>query len=298
VLHGVVIAVIASAIFAVSTVLQQRGGLAAPPISLARPASFLALGKQKWLLIGLAMLIPGWILQALALGKGSVAVIQPIFTIGIVFTLPLGRWLNHVPVTRRQIVLACVVVAGIILYTALGKPGQGNSDAPTAQWAVAIAIITVACAGLLLLGKGGNVARRAGTYGSASGIVNGLAATLTKPVTGSLSTGGISAMLTNWQFWVVIGAGVLGFLFLQVALQTAQLAPAIATGSVTNPLTAVLLGIVLLNELLEGHRALAFASLGVALTAAILISLSREEANVEGQHPAHGRNRTAEAAAT
>jgi hypothetical protein len=205
-------------------------------------------------------------------------------TVGIVFTLPLGRWLNKVPVLARQIRLACVVVLGIILYTAFGHPATGNPDAPGSEWAIAIVVIAIISVGLVLLGRSGSLSVRAGTYGSASGIVNGLAATLTKPAAESFHSGGLAALASNWQFYTVCIAGLLGIVFLQVALQTARLAPAIATGSVTNPLTAVLLGILLLDETLQPptwHKAVAWVALGLALFAAITISLSREEAKVD-----------------
>jgi hypothetical protein len=52
-------------------------------------------------------------------------------------------------------------------------------------------------------------------------------------------------------------AGLLGVLLQQVALQTGKLAPAVATGSVANPLVGVLLGVALLEEWLappEWHK--------------------------------------------
>jgi hypothetical protein len=59
------LALIAAAIFAVSTVLQQKGGLKAPPLSLRHPGSFVHLAGQGTWLIGVAILIPGWILLSL-----------------------------------------------------------------------------------------------------------------------------------------------------------------------------------------------------------------------------------------
>jgi hypothetical protein len=44
-----VLALIAAVIFAVSTVLQQKGGLEAPPLSLRHPRSFVRLaGQGTW----------------------------------------------------------------------------------------------------------------------------------------------------------------------------------------------------------------------------------------------------------
>ena len=65
------LALVAAAIFALSTVLQQRGGLQAPPLSLRHPASFIRLGGHLTWFVGFALLVPGWILQAWRLTAGG-----------------------------------------------------------------------------------------------------------------------------------------------------------------------------------------------------------------------------------
>jgi len=128
------LALIAAAIFAVSTVLQQKGGLKAPPLSLRHPGSFVHLAGQGTWLIGVAILIPGWILQAMALDRGRVDVIQPIFTMTIVFVLPLGWWLTAQVVTVKQVLEACVVVLGLSFFIVFGDPAGGRNNAPNWEW--------------------------------------------------------------------------------------------------------------------------------------------------------------------
>jgi EamA domain-containing membrane protein RarD len=102
---------------------------------------------------------------------------------------------------------------------------------------------------------------------------------VTKPTVELLHSGGLGGVFSNWMVYVVGIAGLLGVVFQQVALQTARLAPAVATGSVANPLVSVLLGIVLLEERLAPptwHKVVAFVALGCALAAAVAISLSEE----------------------
>jgi drug/metabolite transporter (DMT)-like permease len=274
------LALVAAGVFAFSTVLQQRGGLKAPRLSLRHPSSFARLGGQATWLVGFGLLIPGWILQAMALDRGRVAVIQPIFTMTIVFVLPLGWWLTAQTVTIRQVLAACVVVAGLSVFIVFGDPAGGRSDAPNWEWFLSIAAIAALCAGLLSLGGGGaRLSLRAGAYGTVAGVLSGLAATLTKPTLELLHGSGVGGVLGDWTVYVLGIAGLLGVLLQQVALQTGRLAPAVATGSVANPLVGVLLGIVLLQERLAPptwHKAVAFAALGCALAAAVAISLSEE----------------------
>lgn len=161
-----------------------------------------------------------------------------------------------------------------------GDPAGGRSDAPNWEWFVSIAVIVVLCIGLVSLGGGGaRLSVRAGVYGTVAGVLSGLAATLTKPTLELLHSSGVGGVLGDWTVYVLAIAGLFGVLLQQVALQTGRLAPAVATGSVSNPLVGVLLGIVLLEERLAPptwHKALAFAALGCALAAAVAISLAEE----------------------
>src|SRR5262245_53148288 len=131
------LALVAAAIFALSTVLQQRGGLNAPPLSLRHPGSFARLGGQRTWLVGMALLLPGWMLQAAALDRGQVSVIEPIFTMTVVFVLPLGYWLTAQTVTARQLGEACVVVLGLSLFIVFGNPAGGRTSAPGWEWLLA-----------------------------------------------------------------------------------------------------------------------------------------------------------------
>ena len=281
------LALVASGIFALSTVLQQRGGLKAPPLSLRHPASFARLGGQVTWLVGFALLVPGWILQAMALDRGRVAVIQPIFTMTIVFVLPLGWWLTAQVVTLRQAVEAGIVVLGLSIFIVFGDPAGGRNSASNWQWGVSIGVIVALC--VILMSFGGDKASlsvRAGAYGTVAGVLSGLAATVCKPTVELLHNGGVGGVLGNWMVYVLAIAGLLGVLLQQVALQTGRLAPAVATGSVANPLVGVLLGIVLLQERLAPptwHKALAFAALGCALAAAVAISLAQERGREESR---------------
>ena len=279
------LALIAAGIFALATVLQQRGGLKAPPLSIRHPASFVHLAGQGTWLVGMALLIPGWILQAMALDRGRVAVIQPIFTMTIVFVLPLGWWLTAQVVTAKQVLEACVVVAGLSVFIIFGDPAGGRTDAPNWEWFAAIVVIVVLCSVLLPLGGKVRPSLRAGGYGTVAGVLSGLAATLTKPTVELLHSGGLGGVLGNWMVYVLGVSGLLGVLLQQIALQTGRLAPAVATGSVANPLVGVLLGIVLLEERLAPptwHKLVAFAALGCALAAAVAISLSEERQRQSG----------------
>ena len=76
--------------------------------------------------------------------------------------------------------------------------------------------------------------------------------------------------------WALVGMGVAAFLIQQGALATGQLAPAVATTSLANPVVASILGIVILEERRAGGR-LRKSVAGGALVAAALCAIALAE---------------------
>ena len=278
------LALVAAGIFALSTVLQQRGGLRTPPLSFRHPSSFARLGGQITWLVGFALLIPGWILQAMALDRGRVAVIQPIFTMTIVFVLPLGWWLTAQVVTLSQALEAGAVVLGLSIFIVFGDPAGGRNSAPNWQWAVSIGLIVALCAIMLTFGgakaplslpRRGLRDGRGGAVGTGGDALqaDGRAAPQRRRRRCARQLDGVRAGDRR----AARGAAAAGR-----AANRATRPPAVATGSVANPLVGVLLGIVLLQERLAyrrpGTRRLPLRLSARALAAAVAISLSQRSA--------------------
>jgi len=272
------LALAAAFLFALAAALQQKGALGLPEISLRHPSSLARLAGQTMWLLGTAALLGGYVLQAAALDRGRLAIIQPLLVTTVVFALPLGYFLTQQYVGRREIIGAGVIVIGLAVFAIFGDPAGGNENAPGDEWAIAIAILGVVCAVLLLFGGRGGLSMRAAVYGTIAGILFGLSAALTKPTLGYLHAG-IGELFTHWEPYTLAIAGVLGFVLQQVSLGTGKLAPSVATVSVANPIVGILLGTLLLDERLSRpawHIVLACVGLGLALVGAVAISLARE----------------------
>ena len=268
----------AAFLFALAAALQQKGALGLPEISLRHPSSLARLGGQTMWLAGTAALLTGYILQAAALDRGRLAIIQPLLVTTVVFALPLGYVLTQQHVGRREVIGAVVIVLGLVLFAVFGDPAGGRENAPGSEWAIAIAVLAVVCAALLLFAGRGGLTVRAAVYGTIAGVLFGLSAALTKPTLGYLHDG-LAELLSHWQPYTLALAGVLGFVLQQVSLGTGRLAPSVATVSVANPVVGILLGTVLLEERLSRpawHVVLACIGLGLALAGAVVISLARE----------------------
>ena len=272
------LALMAALLFAVAATLQQKGALNLDGVSLAQPMSLVRLVGQRMWLLGTVALLIGYVLQAGALDRGRLAVIQPLLVTTIVFALPLGWLLTNQHVGRREVVGAGVILVGLGAFAIYGDPAGGNDNAPNDEWAIAIVVLGAICAGLLVYGRNGTPTKVAAVYGAVAGILFGISAALTKPTVDFLHEGA-GVMLSHWQCYVLAVAGVLGFVLQQVSLGTGRLAPSVATVSVANPIVGVLLGILIFDERLSRplwHVVVAAVSLLVALGGAVLISLSSQ----------------------
>ena len=125
-----ILALGAAFLFALAAALQQKGALNLPELSLRSPESLMRLvGQTMWLLGTIALLV-GYVLQAAALDRGRLAIIQPLLVMTVVFALPLGYVLTAQHVGRSEVAGAGVIVVGLVLFALYGDPAGGKENAP------------------------------------------------------------------------------------------------------------------------------------------------------------------------
>ena len=245
------LALTAAVCFALAATLWQKAALNLEGVSFRHPLSFaVLLGQSVWLL-GLLMQIVGVVLQAAALDRGRVSIIQPLLVTTVIWALPLGYFLTHQTVGRREILGAAIIVVGLVGFASFGDPAAGVDDASNADWAIAVILIGLACIALLLFANRGSLSTRAAVLGTVAGMLYGLSATMMKPVVENLHTDGLAEVIAGLEFWIWAAAGIVGFLFQQLSLSTGKLVPSVATVSVANPVVSVMLGALVLLERLD-----------------------------------------------
>lgn len=278
---AVLLALGAAFLYALGTVLQQKGGMgAAAGSELA--AGFLArLATRPLWLLGVAVVLAGFAMQAAALGLGRLIVVQPIQVISVVFALPLGAYLTRQRVGRREVSGALLVTGGLIAFLALIDPSGGNNDAPAGEWLIAGGIAAGVCLAILLISLRTRPALRAALLGAAAGVLFGLAAALTKSTVDLLGDG-VGAVLGDWHVYALAAVGGGAFWLTQIALQSG-LELSVATTATFDPVASLLLGTLLLDETLHesavgaaaGLVALAIAAAGLCM---LLLAQQRDAA--------------------
>jgi drug/metabolite transporter (DMT)-like permease len=274
------LAIVAAVSFALAATLWQRATMGSG-VQGGNPKAFAKLLTNWVWLVGLGAQIVGVVLQAAALDRGRVAIIQPLLVTTIIWAMPLGYFLTSQTITRRHIAGAAIIVAGLAIFASFGDPAGGVNDAPISAWLSAFLVLGVVCIGLLLFGRRGGLSLQAGIYGATAGILYGVSATLMKPVVEQLHTDGLVSVLQSWELWVMAIGGLGGFYVQQISLATGRLVTSVATVSVANPVVSVMLGVLVLQERLDQppawHAVLAVGGLALALFGAVLVASAAED---------------------
>jgi drug/metabolite transporter (DMT)-like permease len=276
--------------FALAATLWQKASLSLTDVSARHPRSFLVLLTQWVWLLGLVAQVVGVALQAAALDRGRVSIIQPLLVTTVVWALPLGYFLTHQTIGRHEVLGAGIIVVGLALFASFGDPAGGVDNAPGSDWVASILVIGTACAALLVFANRASLSTRAALLGTIAGMLYGLSATLMKPVVESWHADGLGDVIAGWEFWVWAAAGIVGFLVQQLSLSTGRLVPSVATVSVANPAVSVMLGALVLQERLDKsppwHAVVAVGALCLALLGAVVIaSATEKEKEVEPRIP-------------
>ena len=264
--------------FALGLALQQRGTLqTAAPEGDSR---FLRqmLRKPVWIL-GSLSLFAGWVLQAAALDRGSLALVQSLQALCLVFALPLGVWLTNQRVGLRSVAGACTTLVGIILLVTIGQPHGGVAAPATLDWLVSAAVIVLLVVALVLVARPRRGPVSATLFGTAAGLAFAFQAAATKMLVIRFGNGW-ATIFSSWPLYVFVVAEVVGFTLQQRALKCGCLAPATAALNAATLAASVILGVAVFEESFRGGAAhLPVALVGLAIAVAGVVSLASPSLN-------------------
>lgn len=246
---GTALALLAAVLFAFGTVLQQRGTMSVES-SDDNPRFLLQILHRPVWLLGAVLQASGWVVQAIALDRAALLVVQSLTALSLVIALPIGMWLTDQRIGRREFAGAILTILGIVVFLSGGQP-QGGTSHPSAGTWWAACLITFALVGLLFtVGWRFTGAAKALTFGAAAGLGYGLQAAVTKLFVTEVG-GGALGLLTSWSTYVLIVSAFTGLYLQQSALKTGVLAPAMASSNSVTLFSSVLLGIAVYGETLS-----------------------------------------------
>jgi drug/metabolite transporter (DMT)-like permease len=241
------LALLAALLFAVASV-AQRGAAAEVPDDAARGLRLVGrlVRSRRWW-AGTVGDTAAYVVQAAALGVGSVLLVQPLLVTSLLFALPLEarRSGRRVPVPQRWWSAALVVALG--LFVVVGGPTAGADRSPPSDWLLPGGVLVGLVAACVLGAGTRRGARRATLLAAAAGLCYGLVGVLTKSVVSLLVTG-LVPLLTGWETWVLVVAVTVGTYLQQTAYGAGPLSASLPAVTVGEPLAASALGVVVLGE--------------------------------------------------
>lgn len=259
----VVLALVASVIYAFATVLQQRVAMQAGDREARSPWFMLRLARSPVWVAGILLVWVGYGFHVAALSGGEIVIVQPILAMTMVFALPIGAWLSAQRIGWRDMLAALVAAAGLAAFLLVAEPVEGSSEPSAGAWLAwggGTSVLAGVLVWLALGGPGRRPNAKAALAGTSAGILFGLHGVLTKGLAERLNEG-IGPLLGSWVLWVALAVAVLSMAASEIALQAGDLPPAIATESVLNPIVSVVLGVGLFAEKIHSTSSGTLASL-------------------------------------
>jgi drug/metabolite transporter (DMT)-like permease len=275
-----VLALLSAMAFAVAMVSQQR---AASEVSSDRPHRQLfmhLISSPQWLAATAGAGL-GYLLQAVALGFGSVLVVQPLIVTSLLFALPLGARLDHRRLPASAWVWGIVLAGSLAVFVTAGNPNTGFSHAPRKDWLLVAIVVVPILAVCTVAARRSSGATRASLLAVVVGVLAGVLVVLTKAVVASIRIG-VSHAVTSWELYALLIVGGTGVLMQQLSFQAGALQASLPVILVLEPLVAAGLGVALLHERMRasGLRAdlLALSVLAMLLAT---VALARGRAHIE-----------------
>ena len=248
-------ALAAALCYAVASVFQQNGAAQAPIEDALRVSLLLGLVRRPVWIIGIVADVLGFLLQFLALGHGSLVLVQPLLVCGLLFALPLGaamtdrRWL-----TGREWFGSGVVVAGLALFLVVANPAPGAATTSGLAWVI-VSLTTLVPALLLTLASVRAAPAVAATLqATGAGFLYGLAAAFTRTVAHLATAGPGSAghtliqVMATWQTYGLLAVGIGSLLLSQTAFQGGPLGWSLPALSAVDPVVSIVIGALAFSE--------------------------------------------------
>jgi drug/metabolite transporter (DMT)-like permease len=236
---------------------------------------------QWWL--GSLVAAVGFALQAVALGLGSVLLVQALLVTSLLFALPINARASRRRVTRWEWMWAALLAAAVVVIVTVGNPTAGHSRASLDTWTAVVVVLGPALVACVL---GANVLKgpaSAVLLGVVSGALWGLFAVLTKGVVDRLDDGFLALVRTPELYvWALVA--IAGTAYQQSSFRAGSLTASLPTMTVAEPVVGSVLGIVVLGETLRPGDAgwlTLFVAVGVMVVATAALARGEATASVK-----------------
>ena len=247
-------ALIAALVIAWGTVVRHRIAAHQPDNG---DSPIVAAAKRPLWWFALLTALSGYGFQVLALGFGTLLIVQPVLALTLMFTFPMTAFYEKRRLTMDEIIGGALLTVSVATLVILGKPVPFHGKVTFHDWLPAI-IVTAIVMGIIYAASIRMSAPYRGlSLGVITGITYGFVAVLSKAAVNVFNHGGLLILLTAWEFYALNAFNV-GALRLSL--------PAMTT---LEPVVAFILSYAVLGEKFQVHG-WNWAIMGIALVTMIL----------------------------
>ena len=243
--------------FALATALKHRSAEQTPDArrrGLRPLLHFLvATARHPLWLCGIAADVGGVTLQVTALHIGALAAVQPLLVTSIVVSLLFNHRIAGTRVEAREIrggIVLVVAIGGFLLVSGASSPAVTGPVQPAdVAPAVSVGVVAVLLALVsVLLSRRLPHGRGAALLGVTTGVTFACTAALIKSCSNIVLAHGPVALLTSWQPYVLVAAGLAGLVLTQLAFQAGPLRASLPATASVDPLVSIALGVLIYDE--------------------------------------------------
>jgi drug/metabolite transporter (DMT)-like permease len=274
-----VLAFFAALVNATGNVLNRKAAREEPDQAEFRLKLITDLMHRKVWLAAVGMMIISFALASAALGTGQLASVQLVVVLELPMTIIGGAWVLRARIGPREWIAIAALTGGVIGLLALLDPQAGPTK-PIAPilWITMSAANVGALVVLFLIARAHpRPAARASLLGIATGLGYGLTAAYTKGFADKFAAGGVAGVLSSWQFYATIAAGIASAFLLENAYQAGPLTASQPGITLVDPLISTIWGIVVFGETVRHGALLDLIVIPAIAVAAGVLLLSRSQ---------------------
>lgn len=238
---------VAAVLLGVGFVLQQRAASRAPQSDMLRFRLLWDLAHSPQWLAGIASMVSGQLVSAVALGMASVSIVEPLLASNLLIALLLSGALTRTRLCRSDWVGCLLLGSGLAAFIVAGQPTASSGKTPGIQRWAALAGVCAVAALLVSVARRQPLLQEGTLLAGAAGCLAGLQDGLTRTSVLSLD-GGLGAAVATWEPYAVVGVAVVVILLQQSAFKVAALRDTLPAVTVAEPVVGVVYGIIALGD--------------------------------------------------
>lgn len=245
---GLLLAVATAFLAVVGFLYKHRGAAASPPVEWARPVrTSLALFRNRWYVLGIAIAIGSWGFHVAALALAPISLVQSVIAGGLVLlTVVADRLFAH-EVTRREWVGVALAALGLafLAATLAGSAAGAHSDFEALTLTIFLTAVVVLAA--TVAWTGWRTGHAGIALGAAAGLFWAASDTAIKAQTGTFGES-LTTVLVNPLVLLIIIASFVGLTVSAKSLQIGKAVPVIAVTTVAANALTILSGPIVFGD--------------------------------------------------